>query len=332
MKIAVDVMGGDFSPMAQVLGAIEASKQRNFCLVLVGDEEQIKSCLPIDIDSTKIEVVNAAEFIDNDESPTLAIRRKKDSSMVKSLNLLRDNEVDGLLSSGSTGALLAGGMLIVKRMVGVQRAALVSIYPTTKGMSIIVDAGANVDTTPNTLLQFALMANIYYKSLFNMPNPRVGLLNIGKERNKGNQLTIETYQLLEKSGLNFIGNIEARDVPFGGADIIVSDGFSGNITLKLTEGMAYAMMNRLKETMNDGIRSKIGALLLKPALKKMIASLDYRDYGAVPLLGLQKPVFKAHGSSDEVAIKNGLLRLVDFIEQDTIEKVKKSIEEDENGV
>ncbi|NLY09924.1 MAG: phosphate acyltransferase PlsX [Tissierellia bacterium] len=325
MKILVDTMGSDKGSHALVTGAMNAATKWEFEPILVGDEQEITNVISEGNWKIKPQIIGLNEVISNDESPTLAIRRKKDSSMVKALELLRDGHADGMVSAGSTGALLAGGMLILKRINGLKRAALTSIYPTTKGMSLLVDAGANVELTPETLTQFAIMASIYYSNTFNITNPRVALVNVGTEKGKGHSFAQETYGLLEKSPVNFIGNIEAREIPFGGSDIIVCDGFTGNIILKLTEGMALAMVYRVKKAVMSSFISKVGALLIKPALTKMKKDLDYREYGGVPLLGLTAPVFKAHGSSDDYAVENAIGRLIDFIKADVIKQLEVEI-------
>ncbi len=330
MKILIDAMGGDHAPHEIIKGTLNALKQKHFKAVFFGDENLIDAELShFDYKESEVEIVHTTEVIGNDESPALAIRRKKDSSIVKALQMLNEGKADGFISAGSTGALLAGGMVIVKRLKTIQRAALVSVYPTMEGMSLIVDAGANADINAETLFQFAQMASKYYENIFEVRNPKVGLLNIGTEKAKGNQLVLNTYPILKESNLNFIGNVEAREVPYGMADIVVTDGFTGNVVLKLTEGMAFAMVDRFKAVLLKNLKTKIAAAMLKSSLKEMKEGLDYREYGAVPLLGLNAPVFKAHGSSDAFAIENGIYSMLKFIEKDVINQLRKTLMEDE---
>ena len=232
---------------------------------------------------------------------------------------------DGFVSAGSTGALLAGGLFIVKRIKGIERAALTTVYPTLNGISLLVDAGANVDCKPEYLQQFGLMGSIYMENVVGIKNPKVGLVNIGTEAGKGNQLAKEAYNLLNNGDINFVGNVEGRTLPQGEVDVIVADGFVGNVILKLTEGVAIGMFEQLKEVFMADTKSKIGAMLLKPGLKSIKNRLDYREYGGAPLLGTRKPIVKAHGSSDALAIKNAIRQLVNFIEKDVINIIEENI-------
>lgn len=319
-------MGGDHAPLEVVKGALDGVKEYDIDVVLVGKEDIIKNELKkYDYPSEKIQILNAVDVITNDDDPAIAIRRKKESSMVVGLKALSEGLGDGFISAGSTGALLAGGLFIVKRIQGIERAALTTLYPTTKGISLLVDAGANVDCKPEYLSQFALMGSIYCEKVLGTKNPRVGLVNIGTEEGKGNQLAKESYELLKNLDINFIGNVEARTLPSGEADVIVCDGFIGNVVLKLTEGMAISIFSHLKEMFVENSRSKIGLLLLKPQLKKLKSKMDYREYGGAPLLGTKKPIVKAHGSSDAYAIKNAIKQLVGFIEKGVIDIVEKNI-------
>lgn len=326
MKIIVDGMGGDNSPDAIVEGCVDAVKELGLNVIIVGAREIIENELSkYDYPKERIDIINSTEIITNEEEPALAIRRKKDSSMVVGLRALREGLGDGFVSAGSTGALLAGGLFIVKRIDGIERAALATVYPTTKGVSLLLDLGANVDCKPEYLKQFAIMGSIYSEKILKVKNPRVGLANIGTEKGKGNQLVRQAYELIEDSNLNFIGNVEARDIPVGAADVVVCDGFVGNVILKLTEGMAKALFTSLKEEFTKSFQSKIGALLLKKQLKSFVGMLDYREYGGAPLLGLKQPVVKAHGSSDAFAIKNAIRQVKEFIEMDVINIIEKDI-------
>lgn len=326
MKIIVDGMGGDNSPDAIVEGCVDAVKELGLNVIIVGAREIIENELSkYDYPKERIDIINSTEIITNEEEPALAIRRKKDSSMVVGLRALREGLGDGFVSAGSTGALLAGGLFIVKRIDGIERAALATVYPTTKGVSLLLDLGANVDCKPEYLKQFAIMGSVYSEKILKVKNPRVGLANIGTEKGKGNQLVRQAYELIEDSNLNFIGNVEARDIPVGAADVVVCDGFVGNVILKLTEGMAKALFTSLKEEFTKSFQSKIGALLLKKQLKSFAGMLDYREYGGAPLLGLKQPVVKAHGSSDAFAIKNAIRQVKEFIEMDVINIIEKDI-------
>lgn len=331
MKIIVDGMGGDNSPDAIVEGCVDAVKELGLNVIIVGAREIIENELSkYDYPKERIDIINSTEIITNEEEPALAIRRKKDSSMVVGLRALREGLGDGFVSAGSTGALLAGGLFIVKRIDGIERAALATVYPTTKGVSLLLDLGANVDCKPEYLKQFAIMGSVYSEKILKVKNPRVGLANIGTEKGKGNQLVRQAYELIEDSNLNFIGNVEARDIPVGAADVVVCDGFVGNVILKLTEGMAKALFTSLKEEFTKSFQSKIGALLLKKQLKSFVGMLDYREYGGAPLLGLKQPVVKAHGSSDAFAIKNAIRQVKEFIEMDVINIIEKDINTTKN--
>lgn len=332
MKIIIDAMGGDLGPLEMVKGSIDAVKDLGINIILVGNEDIIKNeLIKYTFPEEKVEILNANDIITNDEDPSLAIRRKKDSSMVVGSKALADGLGDGFISAGSTGALLASGIFIVKRISGIHRSPLSVLYPTLKGFSLLLDAGANVDCKPEYLYQFALMGSIYMEKVMGKNKPTIGLLNIGTEKGKGNILSKDTYALLEESQLNFIGNIEGRDLPAGVADVIVTDGFAGNIALKLTEGMAISIFSLLKEELMKNTRTKLGAALLKPELKKMKNRMDYREYGGAPLLGIKRPVVKAHGSSDAYAIKNGIKQLVKFVENDVIKVIEDNIHIENNN-
>ncbi|MBC8590478.1 phosphate acyltransferase PlsX [Wansuia hejianensis] len=326
MKIIVDSMGGDNAPIEVIKGIVDAIKEYKIDIIVVGNEEVINRELnKYDYPKERIEILDAKDIITNEDDPALAIRRKKDSSMVVGLKALAEGKGDGFLSAGSTGALLAGGLFIVKRIRGIDRAALTTVYPTTNGMSLLVDAGANVDCKPEYLRQFGLMGSTYMENVLGRQNPKVGLVNIGTEVGKGNQLVKDSYYLLKESNMNFVGNIEARTLPQGEADVIVCDGFVGNIILKLTEGVAISFFSELKSIFTSNTKSKIGALLLKPRMKTLKNKMDYREYGGAPLLGIKKPVVKAHGSSDAYAIKNAIKQLVNFIEKDIINIIENEI-------
>ncbi|MGM0395824.1 MAG: phosphate acyltransferase PlsX [Bacillota bacterium] len=326
MKIIVDGMGGDNAPEATVKGSVEAVNEYGINIIITGPQSLIEGHLNKYVFPTdKIEVIDAPEVISNEDNPTLAIRRKKNSSLVVGMNTLIEGKGDGFISAGNTGALLAGGLFIVKRIDGIDRAGLTVIYPTLKGASLLVDAGANMDTKPEYLGQFAMMGSVYMEEVMGIKNPKVGLINVGTEESKGNQLAKDTFIELKNSNINFIGNIEARDIPYGVADVMVCDGFVGNVALKLSEGMASSIFSLLKESFMADTRSKLAAFLLKPQLKKLKKRLDYREHGGAPLLGTKMPVVKAHGSSDYYAFKNGIGQLKTFIESDVISKIENKL-------
>jgi len=325
--IAVDAMGGDNAPKEIVKGAVGALADERVNILLVGAEDIIKNELTAyTVDSERIKIVNAASVIGNDEQPTSAIRKKKDSSIVVGLNLLNDGQAQAFVSAGATGALLTGATLLVGRIKGVDRPALGTLLPNEKGFSFLIDSGANVDAKPNYLLQFAKMGSIYMENVNNIEKPRVGLLNIGAEREKGNMLTKEAYGLLESSDVNFIGNIEARDVPSGAADVVVCDAFTGNVLLKYTEGFAKAMMGMLKKELMSSAVAKIGALMAKGALSNLKKSFDYREVGGAPFLGLKALVVKAHGSSDAKALHSAIKICAEFAQKDTVIKISESMQ------
>lgn len=327
MKIIIDAMGGDNGPIEVVKGTIDAVNEYGVNIILVGKEDIIKNeLLKYDYPKDKVEILNADDIINNDEDPAVAIRRKKDSSMVVGSKALADGLGDGFISAGSTGALLAAGLFIVKRIDGVDRAALSIIYPTLRGFSLLLDGGANVDCKPEYLYQFSIMGSIYMEKVMGINSPTIGLVNIGSEKGKGNNLSKETYEIIEKSHLNFKGNIEARELPSGVVDVIVSDGFVGNIILKLTEGMAISIFSILKKEFMKNFRTKIGAMLLKPELKNIKGRMDYREYGGAPLLGIKKPIVKAHGSSDAYAIKNAINQMIKFINKDVIKVIESNMD------
>ncbi|BEP29412.1 phosphate acyltransferase PlsX [Helicovermis profundi] len=307
MKIAIDVMGGDLAPIETVKGAIEALEFTSSQIVLIGDKGKIEIELKkYKFEKSRIEIIHTSEVILNEDKPVKAIKSKKDSSMVVGMKMLKDGEIEGFVSAGNTGALLAGGLLKVGRIKGIDRPALCSIYPTSKGACVLTDAGANADCKPRNLFEFAHMASIYADKVFEIENPKVGLVNIGAEEGKGNALVKESYDLLKESELNFIGNLEARNIPNATADVIVCDGFTGNVILKLSEGVAKSFIDMLKKSFLKNIGTKLAALLVKNSLKDMKKMLDYTEYGGAPLLGCNGLIMKAHGSSNSKAFMNAL--------------------------
>ena len=289
VKIAVDAMGGDNAPGEIVAGAVMAAQSReDIQIFLIGKEEVVSEELKKHTyKNEQLEVVNATEVIETEEPPVNAIRTKKDSSIVVGMNMVRRGEADAFWSAGSSGAILVGGQVIVGRIKGVERPPLAPLIPTEKGVSLLIDCGANVDARPSHLVQFAKMGSIYMEHVVGIKNPRVAIVNIGAEEEKGNALVKETFPLLKEcKDINFIGSIEAREIPHGGADVIVSEAFVGNVILKLYEGVGATLISMVKQGMMTSLRSKIGALLVKPALKTTLKAFDASQYGGAPLLGL----------------------------------------------
>lgn len=333
MKIAVDAMGGDHAPGAIVEGALQAAgAYADVQLILVGDENQIRHHIVGDCPDN-IEIIHTTEVIESDEKePAKAIRRKRDSSMVTALELVHQQKADAVISAGNTGAFMAGGVFITKRIEGIERPALSPIIPSIAGQgTLVLDVGANMDAKPENLLQYAMMGTVYARKVMGVESPRVGLLNVGTEEKKGNELTKEAFVLLEEKLPNFIGNIEARDIPFSVCDVVVCDGFSGNILLKSYEGMAAAIFQVLKQEFTSTVTTKVGALLLKPGLRRIKQKLDYAEYGGTPLLGLQSPCIKAHGSSNAYAIKNAIGQALRFVQSDVIGQISKEVIEQKRG-
>ncbi len=328
VKVAVDAMGGDNAPDEMIKGAVEAlCADERIQVYLVGRDAVMKEKLQqYTYDSTRLELVNATEVIETAEPPVMAIRRKKDSSIVKGLQLVKDGTCDAFVSAGSSGAILVGGQVIAGRIKGVERAPLAPLIPTAKGVSLLIDCGANVDARPSHLVQFARMGSIYMEHVVGVPNPRVAIVNIGAEEEKGNALVKETFPLLKAcKDINFIGSIEARDIPAGYADVVVCEAFVGNVILKLYEGVAGVLIKKIKAGMLSSLRSKIGALLVKPALKNTLKSFQTEEYGGAPLLGLNGLVVKTHGSSKAIEVKNSILQCIAFKEQKINEKIKEGI-------
>ncbi len=333
VRVAVDAMGGDYAPLEIVKGAVDAVNSRDDIKVfLVGQEEAVRSELQkYQYDASRIEVVNATEVIEMAEPPVQAIRTKKDSSIVVAMKMVKNGEADAFVGAGSTGAVLVGGQLIVGRIKGVERPPLAPLLPTEKGASLLIDCGANVDARPSHLVQFAKMGSIYMEHVVGIPNPRVAIVNIGAEEEKGNALVKETFPLLKAcDDINFIGSIEARDIPSGYADVIVCEAFAGNIILKLYEGVGATLISMVKKGMMSSLRSKIGALLVKPALKKTLKQFDTSEHGGAPLLGLKGLVVKTHGNSKALEIRNSIIQCVTFKHQQINEKIKAGIGEKES--
>lgn len=328
VRVAVDAMGGDNAPGEIVKGTVQAVQaEKDIKVFLVGRQDAVNAELAkYTYDKEKIEVVHAEEVIEMAEPPVNAIRKKKQSSLVIGMNMIKHQEADAIVTAGSTGATLVGGQVLVGRIKGIERPPLAPLVPTEKGVSLLIDCGANVDARPSHLVQFAQIGSIYMENIVGIKNPRVAILNIGAEEEKGNQLVKETFPLLKECpGINFIGSIEAREIPHGGADVIVCEAFAGNIVLKLYEGVAATLLSKVKEGLMSSLRSKIGALLIKPALKQTLKSFDASQYGGAPLLGLNGLVVKTHGSAKAIDVKNSILQCVTFKQQDINGKIKEHI-------
>ena len=327
--VAVDAMGGDNAPFEIVKGAVDAVNEENRVKVkLFGDEATIKNELSkYSFDNSKIEIVHTTEVIETAEAPVNAIRGKKDSSLVRGIRDVKEGGSDAFVSAGSSGAVLVGGQVLVGKAKGVKRAPLAPLIPTEKGVALLIDCGANVDARSDHLLQFAQIGSIYMENVLGIKNPKVAIVNIGAEEEKGNALVKETMPLLkELDNINFIGSIEARDIPKGDADVIVCEAFVGNVILKLYEGVASTLLKTIKGGLLKNLRSKIGALLVKPALKETLKDFDVEKYGGAPLLGLNSLVVKAHGSSNAVEVKNAILQCVTFSDQDITGKISERFE------
>lgn len=328
MKVVIDAMGGDNAPQAIVEGSVLAVKEYGVSIILTGDSEIIKSELSkYTYDESKLEVIHTTEVIDNNEHAAMAIRRKKDSSMVVGMKLVKKGRADAFISAGSTGALLTGATLIMGRLKGIDRPAIAPILPGKKGVFMVIDAGANAECKPNNLVQFALMGSIYFKQVLKVDNPKVGLANIGAEEEKGNELTKAAFKLLKEEKINFYGNIEPRDIPQGEVQVVVCDGFVGNTILKLFEGCAFLLFDSLKEELMGTWVSKFAALLLKPSFRRFKKRFDYTEYGGAVFLGVNGGVIKAHGSSNSKAIKNAIRQAKIFIENRVLEQIRNSIQD-----
>ena len=311
VRVALDAMGGDKAPGEVVLGAVQAAREYGLGVYLVGREDAIRAELARhNTQGLDLPIIHTDEVIEMDEHPATAVRRKKNASMTIALQLVRDGAALGAVSAGNSGAMLAASLFTLKRVAGVERPALGGIFPTKDGVCLVIDMGANTDCKPEYLQQFALMGSIYIERIFHVQSPRIGLLANGEEESKGNQQVQEAHQLLKMSaatlGLNFIGNIEGRDIPFGAADVVVCDGFVGNVVLKLSEGLAETLIEMLRAQMTSSLPNKLAAGVLRPGLRKVFGRLDYAEYGGVPLLGVNGSAIIAHGRSNAKAIKNAL--------------------------
>lgn len=326
MKIIVDAFGGDNAPLSVLEGSALAVKEYGVQILLTGDEKKIKDCANANnISLEGIKILHADDIMDMHDDPTEIVKSKKNTSMAVGLKALADGEGDAFVSAGSTGALVVGGSLIVKRIKGIKRVALASFIPGKNNNYLMLDIGANADCRPEMLYQFGIMGSVYMEKVDGRKNPTVGLLNIGTEDTKGSELYKESYALLKDAPVNFVGNVESREIPKGDVDVVVADGFTGNIALKLIEGVSLTMFSMIKNVLYRNIKNKIGALLIKKGLYEIKAKSDYTEIGGAPLLGTRKPVFKAHGSSNGKAIKNAIGKAAAFAQNGVIEKISGNI-------
>jgi glycerol-3-phosphate acyltransferase PlsX len=325
MRIVVDGMGGDNAPAAIVQGCVQAAALIPHQIFIVGEETLIKKELKkYKYDKDQIQVIHASEVITNEDAPVRAVRTKIESSMVKGITMLKEQEADLFISAGNTGAIMAGGLFILGRIQGIDRPAIAATYPllrSKRGVSLLVDSGANVECKPNNLLEYGAMGSIYMQKVLNVDNPTVGLVNVGSEENKGTTIVKAAHELLSRSNLNFIGNIEARDIPKGVCDVIVCDGFVGNVILKLSEGLAWNILKLLKAKFTSGMVSKMGTLLLSGKFKELKELFDYSEYGGAPILGVKGAMIKMHGSSSANAVKNTILKGVPYAENKVVQGV-----------
>ncbi|MDI9494188.1 MAG: phosphate acyltransferase PlsX [Bacillota bacterium] len=329
MRIVVDGMGGDNAPAAIVQGCVQAAALIPHQIFIVGEETLIKKELKkYKYDKDQIQVIHASEVITNEDAPVRAVRTKIESSMVKGITMLKEQEADLFISAGNTGAIMAGGLFILGRIQGIDRPAIAATYPllrSKRGVSLLVDSGANVECKPNNLLEYGAMGSIYMQKVLNVDNPTVGLVNVGSEENKGTTIVKAAHELLSRSNLNFIGNIEARDIPKGVCDVIVCDGFVGNVILKLSEGLAWNILKLLKAKFTSGMVSKMGTLLLSGKFKELKELFDYSEYGGAPILGVKGAMIKMHGSSSANAVKNTILKGVPYAENKVVQVIQDSV-------
>jgi len=333
MKIIIDAMGGDNAPAEIVKGAVMAQKEFGVDVVLVGKEAEVTACLAaegVTLPCAGIEVRNATEVVEMEDDPATATRKKKDSSMTVGLNMLRGGEGDAMVSAGSTGALLTGATLLVKRVRGIRRAAMAPAIPNNGNGVLLMDCGANVECTPEYLLQFAYMGSFYAHSIMGYEKPRVGLLNVGVEESKGGELQKQAYALLKQAGeegrINFIGNVEARELLSGDVDVLVTDGFAGNILLKGVEGAIKFLMHSFKDIFSSSLKNKLAAAVVYGDMRQLKHRMDVNEVGGTALLGISKPVIKAHGSSDARAIRSAIRQAIRFIEADVVGEITANVE------
>lgn len=330
MKVIVDAFGGDNAPQEIIKGAKLAADELGYDIVLVGDEEKIKGeAIKNNVSIENMQIVHAPDVISMEDAPTDILKSKNNSSMAVGLRLLAQGEGDAFVSAGNSGALCVGATLIVKRIKGVKRCAFAPVIPKSNGFFMLIDSGANVECRPEMLKQFGIMGSIYMKNVMTVANPRVGLVNVGTESTKGDELRFEAFNLLKDSNINFIGNIEAREIPADCADVVVTDGFTGNVILKFYEGMAKEMFNKFKNIFIKDFKNKLASAVLMPDIREMKKHLDYKEYGGAPLIGISKSVFKAHGNSDAKTFKNAIRLAGEYTKRNIVKLISESIKENE---
>ncbi len=327
MRIIVDAMGGDNAPLEIIKGCEEARQEYGLDIILVGSENIVKkSAEENGVDISKMLLINTTEVISADDDPQSVLKSKPDSSMTVAMKMLADGEGDAFVSAGNSGALCVGGTLLVKRIKGVKRPGFAPVLPHFNGgCFMLVDAGANLESRPEMLLQYAIMGSAYMEKVMGINNPRVGLANVGTEEHKGLELQHKAYELLKDSQLNFVGNVEARDLPYGACDVFVSDGFTGNMVLKTYEGVAKALMGKVKELLSKSAKNKLAAALIISDLKTLVKEFDYNEYGGAPIMGTAKPVFKAHGSAKARTFKNALRLTKNYVDANVVEEIAKAV-------
>ncbi|MBQ4257581.1 MAG: phosphate acyltransferase PlsX [Clostridia bacterium] len=327
MKLIVDAFGGDNAPLAILKGCETAVRELGVEILLTGDEETIRNVAGENgISLEKMEICHTTQVVDMEDDPMCVVKTKKDSSIAVGLRLLNEGKGDAFVSAGSSGAIVSGGTLIVKRIRGVRRVAFAPIMPKAEGIFMLIDSGANNDCSPDMLRQFGIMGSTYMEKVMKIENPRVGLVNVGVEEHKGSETIREAYALLKESGLNFIGNVEAREIPADGADVIVADGFTGNVVLKLYEGVARELVKKIKGVFTKSLKNKLAAAMVLGDMKAFKKAMDYNEYGGAPLMGTRKPVFKAHGSSSDLTFFNALRLTKEYVESNAIEYIKEAID------
>ncbi|ADL12539.1 phosphate acyltransferase PlsX [Acetohalobium arabaticum] len=328
MQIAVDVMGGDYAPDEIIKGAVESISEIEGKILLVGPEDVIEEKLKdYNYNLNRLEIIDAPDVIEMDETPAKAVRQKTDSSIAVGVRLVRSGKADALVSAGSTGAVMAGSLLKLGRIKGVKRPAIATVMPALEGETLVLDVGANVDSTPENMVQYALMGNIYAEQILHKSKPKVGLLSIGEEAKKGNELTKETYQLLKELDINFIGNVEGRDIFTTDCDVVVCDGFVGNTILKTAEGLSKTVFEMMKEELEASLIAKLGSWFMKSSLKRLKKKMDYAEYGGAPLLGVNGVVIIGHGSSKNKAVKNAINVACESVERQVLDQIKENINE-----
>lgn len=327
MKIIVDAFGGDNAPLEILKGCAEAIAEYGIDILLVGSKSKIEKIANENgVILYRMEIHDTEDVITNEDDPSEIMKSKNKSTMAEGLRLLAQGEGDAFVSAGNSGALVMGSTFIVKRIKGIKRCAFAPIVPKENGCFMLIDCGANVECRPEMLRQFGIMGSIYMNKVMGIKNPRVGLVNVGVEEHKGGDFQHETYNKLKESNLNFIGNIEAREIPVDAADVVVTDGFTGNVMLKLYEGVALTLMSKIKEVFNTNIKTKIAGAMILPEMKLLKKQIDYNEFGGAPIMGISKPVFKAHGSSNAKTFKNAIRLTVDYVKGNVAEEIKNAIE------